>query len=117
MILSRRRSLERMKEQGILPTNQVLENEISMSHRLEIKQTSITYQLVPLDDHWRNLSEKLIQTRKDHFIGVMSGTAYSFPAYLWCKAIPQAEQQLLLLQQSNIKPKISAYTYVYGPHN
>ena len=47
----------------------------------------------------------------------MSGTAESLPAHLWCQAIPQVEQQLLLLQQSNVNPKISAYAHVYGPHD
>ena len=47
----------------------------------------------------------------------MNGTAESFPAHIWCQAIPQAEWQLLLLQKSNVNPKISAYDYVYGPHN
>ena len=31
--------------------------------------------------------------------------------------IPQAERQLNLLRQSNANPKISAYAYVYGPHD
>ena len=56
MILARRRALERMKAQGIVPTNQVLDNEISTAYRLEIKKTSMTYQLVPPDDHRRNLA-------------------------------------------------------------
>ena len=90
VILSRSRALEQMKAQVILPTHQELDNEISTAYRLEIKQTSMTYQIIPPDDHRRNLAEKLIQTWKDHFIVFMSGTAYSFPAHLWCQAIAQA---------------------------
>ena len=37
--------------------------------------------------------------------------------HLWDLVMPQAEQQLLLLRQSNIDPKISAHAYLYGPHN
>ena len=51
----------------------------------------MTYQLVPIDDHRFNLVDKAIQTWKDHFIEVVSGTAEIFPTHLWCKAIPQAE--------------------------
>ena len=87
MILARRYALERMKAQGIVPTHQVLENEISTAYRLEIKHTRMTYQIIPPDDHCLNFSEKLIQTWKDHFIGVMSGTEESFPTHLWCQAI------------------------------
>ena len=59
----------------------------------------------------------MIQTWKDHFIGVMSRTGADFPAHLWFQAIPQAERQLLILQQSNVNPKSSAYAHVYGPHD
>ena len=90
MILAWRHALERMKAQCIVPTHQVLDNKISMVYRLEIKQTSMTYQVVHPDDRRRNLVEKLIQTWKDYFIGVMSGTVESFPVHLWCQSIPQA---------------------------
>ena len=82
MILAQRCALERMKAQGIVPTHQELDNEIFTAYRLEIKKTSMTYQLVPPDYHWRNLAEKEIQTWKDHFIGLISGTSGSLPAHL-----------------------------------
>ena len=64
MILAWHRALKRMKAQGILTTHQVLDNEISTAYRLEIKQTRMTYQLVPPYDNRRNLAEKSIQTWK-----------------------------------------------------
>ena len=115
MILARRRALTRIKHQGIEPKHQVLDNEISALYRNEIKSTNMTLQLVPPDDHRRNLAEKAIQTWKDHFISALSGTAASFPEHLWCQIIPQAEHQLLLLRQSKTNPKISAYAHMYGP--
>ena len=54
---------------------------------------------------------------KTHFIGVLRGTAATSPRHLWCQAILQAERQLLLLRQSNVFPKISAYAHVYGAHD
>ena len=77
----------------------------------------MTYQLVPPDYHQRNFAEKSIQTWKDHLIGLMSGTAESFPAHIWYQAMLQAERQLLLLRKSNVNPKISVYAYVSGPYN
>ena len=77
----------------------------------------MTFQLMLIDDHHRNLAENSIQTWKDHFIGVMSRTAATFPIHLWCQEIPQAEQQLLLLRQSHVHPKVSEYAHVYGPHD
>ena len=61
------------------------------------KKISMTYQLVPPDDHRRNLAEKEIQMWKNHFIGGMSVNAESFPEHLLFQAIPEAEQQLLIL--------------------
>ena len=90
MILARRRALERMKEQGIVPDHQVLDKTIYAVCRLETKNASMTFQLVPPDDHRHNLAEKVIQTWKDNFIGVMSRTAAGFPNHLWFQAIPQA---------------------------
>ena len=60
MILARRRALTRMKHQGIEPKHQVLNNEISALYRNEIKSTNMTFQLIPSDDHPRNLAEKSI---------------------------------------------------------
>ena len=117
MILARRRALARMKRCGILPKKQVLDNEASANYKQEMTESGMTYELVPPDNHRRNLAKKAIQTWKDHFVGVLSGTADTFPLHLWCQAIPQAERQLLLLQQSNIHPHLSAYAHVYGPHN
>ena len=106
-----------MKLQGIIPKHQVLDNEMSYAYRNEIYDTNMTFQLVPPDDHRRNLAERAIQTWKDHFVRVLSGTAPTFPLHIWCQIIHQAEQQLLLLQQSRVNPKISAYAHVYGAHD
>ena len=117
MILARRRALARMKIQGIVPKHQVLDNEISVAYKAEIRATNMTFQRVPPDDHRRNIAEKAIQTWKDHFVGVLSGTARDFPLHLWCQALPQMERQLLLLRQSNVNPNISAHAHVYGQHD
>ena len=106
-----------MKLQGIIPKHQVLDNEISDAYRTEIRDTNTTFQLVPPDDHHCNLAERAIQTWKYHFFGVLSGTASTFPLHLWCQIIHQGERQLLLLQQSRVNPKISAYAHVYSTHD
>ena len=117
LILARRRALLRMKACGIIPAHQVLDNEASAAYKQEIKESGMTYQLVPPNNHRRNIAEKAIQTWKDHFVAVLSGTDNNFPMHLWCRLLPQAEKQLMLLMKTNINPKISAYAYLYGPHN
>ena len=72
---------------------------------------------MPPYDHCCNLAEKAIQNYKDHFIGVMSGTVVTFPVHLLFQFIPQTEQQLFILRQSHVNPKLSAYAQVYGTHD
>ena len=116
-MLSIQRVLQQIHAVGIVPKRQVLDNETRMAYRQEIMEIGVTYQLVPHDDHRRNIAEKKIQTWKDHFIALCSGVSANFPMHLWCRLIPQSEKQLLLLRQTNINPKISAFAYLYGPHN
>jgi hypothetical protein len=59
------------------------------------------------------MAEKAIQTFKDHFVGVLSGCAPTFPMHLYCQLLPQVEWQLLLLRQSRLHPNLSAYAHVY----
>ena len=117
MILSRRRALIIMKLQGISPKHQVLDNKISTAYKAETQATHMTYQLVPPNDHCRKISEKAIQTWKDHFVGVLTGTTSTLTMNLWCQSTPQAKRQLLLLRQSNVNPQIPGYAHIYGPHN
>ena len=58
MILARHRALTCMKLQGIIPKHQVLNNKLSATHRTEICDTYMTFQLVPPDDHRRNLADR-----------------------------------------------------------
>ena len=85
--------LARTKAQGIVPKHQILDKEISQAYKDEIAATWMTYQLVPPDNHRRNIAEKVIQTWKDRFVGVLSGTVTTFPRHLWCQAIPQAAKR------------------------
>ncbi len=62
------------------------------------------------------MAEIAIQTFKDQFVGILSGCAPTFPLHLWCQLLPQVEWQLLLLQQMQLHPYLSAYAHVYGRH-
>ena len=106
-----------MKQHGVTPTKQVLDNKASAAYKEAIQELGMTYQLVPPDNHQRNAAEKAIQTWKDHFVAVLSGTADDFQLHLWCQLLPQMERQLCLLRQTNTNPKVCTHTYLYGPHN
>jgi hypothetical protein len=92
----------------------VLDNEASEAFKNEIKK-NCKIQLVPPDNHRRNLAERAIQTFKNHFKSVLAGVDDSFQMKLWDKLLPQVFLTLNLLRQSNVAPTISAYAYVNGP--
>ena len=95
------------------PKTHILDNEASAEFKKEI-QKNCTIQLVPPDNHRRNLAERAIQTFKSHFKSILAGVDDSFPMRLWDRLLPQAVLTLNLLRQSNAVPTISAWQYVHG---
>jgi hypothetical protein len=86
-----------MKQCGIVPMHQILNNQVSAAYKTAIETSKMMYQLVPPNNHQQNLAEKAIQTFKNHFISILSGCAPTMPMHLWCQLLPQVELQLLLL--------------------
>jgi hypothetical protein len=82
-------------------------------YKAEIKK-KCKYQLVPPDNHERNLAEQAIQTFKNHFRGVITGVDKTFPVRLWDRLLPQTVLTLNLLQKSNFAPTVLAHQYVHG---
>ena len=84
MIKTRRITLKCTKLQGIVPLHQILDNENYESYKEEILATKMSYQLMPPNNHRRNIAERAIKTWKNHFIGVIAGIAATLPLHLWC---------------------------------
>ena len=116
IIIGRTCDLARMKLCGILFTHQVLDNEASSAYKELIRQSGMTYQLVPPDEHRRNHAGKSIPTWKYQFIGVLCGMEESFPMYLWCQLTPQSERKLLFLRQAYSNPNVSMNANLHSPH-
>ncbi len=57
----------------------------------------MTYELVPPNNHQRNMAEKAFQTFEGNFIGILSGCAPTFPLHLWCQLLLQVEWQMVQL--------------------
>ena len=72
---ARGHALGRMKACGIKATQRVLDNEASSAYKQAIKESTMSYKLVPPGDRHRNVAEKATQTWKDHFVAAISGTA------------------------------------------
>jgi hypothetical protein len=58
LILAQQRALARMKRCGIVPTHQILDNQASAAYKTAIETSKMTYQLVPPDNHQRNMAKK-----------------------------------------------------------
>ena len=56
----------------VRPKTHLLDNEASAAFKAEIKK-NCTLQLVPPDNHRRNLAERAIQTFKSHFKAILAG--------------------------------------------
>jgi hypothetical protein len=68
--------------------------------------------------HRRNAAERAIQMFKNHFSAGLCSVDPYFPLRLWDRFLPQATITLnLLLRQSRINPKVSAYTQLYGHYD
>ncbi len=117
MIRAYQSLLDRLGARGIRPKHHVLDNECSEDFKQTIKKNHMTYQLVPPHDHRRNIAEKGIQTFKNHFVAIICGADKDFPLHLWCQLLPQAEHTLNLLRPARICPTVSAYAYLWGPHD
>jgi hypothetical protein len=72
----------------VRPTTHILDNEASAAYKEEIKK-DCNYQLVPPDNHQKNLAEQAIQTFKNHFKTVLAGVEETLPMKLWDRLLPQ----------------------------
>ena len=106
--------IDRLNKCGIHPTNHILDNEASAKFKDTIHKNGMKYQLVPPHSHRRNIAKRAIQTWKNHFLAIITGTDKTFPRNLWDALLPQAELTLNLLRQSNTTPNASAYAHLYG---
>jgi hypothetical protein len=99
---------------SVRPKTHVLDNEALEAFKKEIRK-NCKIQLVPPDNHRRNLAERAIQTFKNHFKSVIAGVDESFPMRIWDKILPQVFLTLNLLRQLNVAATVSAYAYINGP--
>ena len=79
MVATYKSLVDRLHDSKIESKMHILDNEISQEFKNAIEANQMTFQLVPPNDHRRNIAEKAIQVFTDHFISVLCGTGVSFP--------------------------------------
>ena len=102
MIETEQEIVNRMKEAKLGLKKQYLNNEASAEYKESDKNNGMEYKLVAPGIHRCNITERSIQTVKDHFEAIIAGVDDTFPMNLWCRLLEQTELQLNLPQQSNI---------------
>jgi hypothetical protein len=117
MITAYQRMVDRMAISGLGLKHHWLDNKRSEKFKQCIRKIGMTQELVPPNNHRRNIAKRVIQTFKNHFISILSGIDDWFPISLWCHLVEPAELTVNLLQQSNVTPKVSAYAHVHGQHD
>jgi hypothetical protein len=117
MISVSQQMVDRMEVSGLGLKHHQLDNECSENFKQCIRQNGMTHELVPPDNHQRNMAKRAIQTFKHHFVSILSGVNNIFLLSLWCHLVQPAEFNVNLLRQSNVAPKVSAYTHVHGQHD
>ena len=80
-----------------------------------LRKRHVTYQLFPPHVHSSNAAERVIRTFKNHFISILATADPMFPVSEWDRQLPQAELTLSILRTCKIKPKLSAFAYLFGP--
>jgi hypothetical protein len=105
-----------LKESGMRPKHHVLNNECFGDFKLAIKNSAMTYQLIPPNNHHHNIAKKAIQTFKAHFISILCGIDKSFPLQLWCQLLRQAKHTLNILRPLRMMPTILAYNHMWGQY-
>ena len=97
---------QQLKDAGVTPILQYIDNEVSEELITTVKFKKLQYQLASPHDHWLNPAEWAIQTLKNHFIANLQGCEKRCPKYLWYQFIPQTVMTLNMLGQSRINPKL-----------
>jgi len=71
----------------------------------------------PTHIHRRNAAERAIQTFKNHFLAGLASCNPKFPLREWDRLIPQAVITLNLLRNARLNPKLSSYSFLFGPYD
>ena len=61
----------------------VLDNEAPKLHRDDVEASNSKCQLVPPNNHRRNVAERAIRTHKEHSIRVLIGIDTTFHMSMW----------------------------------
>ena len=94
-----------------------MDNEASTAVLDWFVKNKIDAQKVSPYNHRANISERMIETAKHHFIAGMAGTDENFPITQWDRCVAQSERSLNMLRPCQVNPKLSVDAFLEGQHD
>ena len=91
-----------------------IEKEFPEAPQSFVKENIVNVQICPLNVRHTNETENAIDTWKCHLVAELSGVDSIFPMHLWCLLLPQATQNLKLLRQYQINPRLTEKSNLNG---
>ena len=107
----------KLTKRGIKPTFQIMDNEASGAVMEWFERNKIDAQKVAPYNYRANISERMIETAKQHFIAGIAGTDENSPITQWDRCVPQSQRSLNMLRPCRINPKLSADSFLEGQHD
>lgn len=75
------------------------------------------YQLVPPNQHRRNVAERVMRTFKNYLLAGLATCDPRFHIHKWDCLLDQAELTINLLRNIRVNTKLSAHAYLHGVHD
>lgn len=94
-----------------------MDNKRSNRLAAVISVNNISIEYAPLHNHCSNITERMIQTFKAHFISILTETNNEFPDDCWNELLAVVVMQLNMLCPCTIKPEHSAHSFIFGPYD
>ena len=82
-----------------------------------LEQKKVDKQKVSTHNHHVNISGRIIETAKHHFIAGMAVTDVNYPIGEWYRGVALSQKTLNMLQPCRINPKFSADAFLEGQHD
>ena len=94
-----------------------MDNEASGAVMDWFERNKVDAQKVSPYNYRANISERMTEAAKHHFISGMAGTDENDPIREWDRCVPQSQRSLNMMRPCRINPKLSADAFLEGQHN
>jgi hypothetical protein len=105
-----------LESKGHIIRLNIIDNQASQPIKKSLGKKQCKLMLVEPHNDRVNVTGRVIQTFKDHFVSALATTDSNFPLQLWDRLAPQVKNTLNMLCPLGINPNMSAYEAVHSPY-